>query len=158
MLAQVAVAVDQQQARRSLHAVGLHHDRNRVARIGAWRIDADRKRDAVLVQERLQRDGRHRGVMFEHRMEACHGDIRLGERRMDSLCLRQPVVHAGRTQHLECVQHHHAAAQCSQVQGFARVEPLAGRPRRRGLTRRVQTDHAMCDPRSRCGAMHDVTF
>ena len=54
VLAQMAVAVDQQQARRALHAVGLHRERNRLARVGARRIHAHREPDAVLVQERLQ--------------------------------------------------------------------------------------------------------
>jgi hypothetical protein len=48
--------------------------------------------------------------MFEHRVQADHRDVRRSERRMDALRLRQPMVHASRTQHLECMQHHNLAS------------------------------------------------
>ncbi len=156
--AQIAMAIDQHQRRRALHAVGLHRDRNRIMRIGARRIHADRKRDPILVQERLQRDGRHRGVMLEHRVQADHHDVVRRESRLDALRLRQSVLHATRTQHLERMQHHHPAAQIGRLQRGTRVEPLPRGPCRRGAAGRVEAEHHRRGRRSPPAAVRAVTF
>ena len=97
--------------------------------------------------------------MFEHRVQADHCNAQRREGRMDALRLRQPVLHAGRTQHLECVQYHHFAAQVGQLQGVARVEPLARRPRRRGPAGRVEAE-PVGHRRRRCWdcSAHAITF
>ena len=64
---------------------------------GGVGVDADGKRDAVLVQKRFERCRSHGFVVLEHGVQAQHGDG-VAEGVLDALGLGQPVGHAARAQ------------------------------------------------------------
>jgi hypothetical protein len=66
--AQPAARIDEDRGRRPLHRVRLPGARNGIAP-GAWRVDAHREEDPVLVQERAERLRPHRLVVLEHGVE-----------------------------------------------------------------------------------------
>lgn len=134
---QAARTVENQQRRRATHLVGGHRPGNVVV---AGRIDADRKRPAVLLQENLERSGRHDRVMLEHGVEPYDGDLCRIEPLGEPLRLRQSVLEAPRTQHLESDKHDHAPPEPFEAQRFLRVRP--GRRLQLGRIFRIEHDHS----------------
>lgn len=64
-------------------------------------VDPDREGQPVLAHESVERCGPHDVVVLEHRVQANHGDILLGEQLPYLASLRQAVRDAGRAQHLK---------------------------------------------------------
>ena len=62
------LAVDQDQGRRALHAIGRHGSRNRATVPGE--IDPDGEGQTIFVDERRERHRCHRVVMFEDGVKA----------------------------------------------------------------------------------------
>lgn len=99
--------VEDQQRRCAAHFVGRHRLRNAVR---IRRIDADRERPAILLEENVERSRCHHRVMFEHRMQADDRDLGGIEAFSKPFGLRQSVLQTARAQHLEGNQHDHAPA------------------------------------------------
>ena len=98
MAAQAALAVEHQQRRRALHAVGLH----RLGQAQAVHlVDGDGELDVLGLEERLELRRRHVGVVLEHHVQADDGDLIAGEGAGDAAGLRQRMAQGARAQHLE---------------------------------------------------------
>ena len=82
--AQVAGAVDDEEARRAAQAVARHGDGGGFA--GCVGVDPDGKGDSVFVEECLEGHGRHGIVVLEDRVEAEQGEV-VTEGLLDALGL-----------------------------------------------------------------------
>lgn len=72
VLAQSALAIDEDERWCSVHLIGMHGVGNRPLPGGT--IHTDRKSNAVLAQKSFQRYRRHRLVMLEHGVKTDHLD------------------------------------------------------------------------------------
>lgn len=114
---------------RSLYGVAGH--RSRQAAIGVGRIAADRKADAILMQERFQRGRRLGVVMLEDAMRSQDSDIIAAERLEHAVRLRQFTTDTAWTGHLKGVDDGAAAAQelkRQRVVGMNHRRDRRGRP------------------------------
>ena len=104
--AQAALAVVDQHRRRPLQLVG----RERCGQAAAVRlVVGDGEREAVLLDEVLERVGRLLVVVLEHGMKADHRHLVVVEGLRDARRLRQAVLHGGRARHLEHGDHRYFA-------------------------------------------------
>jgi len=117
---QAARAIEDQQRRRTSHLISRHRLRNAVL---ARRIDADRKWPAILLEEHLERRGRHDRVMLEHCMKPDDGDLRRIEPLRQAFRLRQAMLEAAGAQHLEGHENDDAALQLFERQRLLGIRP-----------------------------------
>ena len=120
---EVAVAPDQDRGRRAAQREALHRDRN--MRMFVRKVDSDGRRDPVFMEEGLERDGRHRRMMLENRMNADDGEFGLTEDLVELVKLRDRVRYATRAKSLQGMQEHRSATQTCERDRPGRVEPLA---------------------------------
>jgi hypothetical protein len=84
-----AVTADQDRGRRSPHLIAPHGDRDRRSRTRL--VNADWHGQAILVNEGLQRNGRHGLMVLENGVEADDLQVRIAEQPVRLLGLRRAV-------------------------------------------------------------------
>lgn len=104
----IPVLIDKNKSRRTLHSICPHRQWHAL-RLAVISVNTNRKAQPVLVHEYFKRIAAHHRVMFEDGMQA-NDCYTIGIKFLvDSLRLRNPHLHATRTENLEGMQHNYFA-------------------------------------------------
>ncbi len=99
MKALTALAINQDQCRGAFHFVGAHREWTTASTVGS--VDTNREGQPIFMNENCQRLRRHDIVVFKYRVQTDHSDIVSIELPLNTLHLRNAMMHAAGTQHLK---------------------------------------------------------